>query len=145
MELVLDEEPGEDEAEAPAPSPEAKPTAVPAPLAERSADAAVDVMGSPPTPSELQAGISPAADDLTVLEGIGPKIAGVLSRAGILTFSQLAASEVPRLRQILEGADPRLLRLSDPATWPEQAGLAAAGQWHALKALQATLIGGRRR
>jgi hypothetical protein len=36
------------------------------------------------------------------------------------------------------------LRLAHPATWPEQAALAATGEWEALEALQAKLKGGRR-
>ncbi len=84
------------------------------------------------------------ADDLKRIEGIGPKIASVLQAAGITTFALLADAEVSRLEQILEEADPRLLRLANPATWPEQAALAAAGEWDALQALQNGLKGGRR-
>jgi predicted flap endonuclease-1-like 5' DNA nuclease len=83
---------------------------------------------------------APTPDDLKRIGGIGPKIASVLQIAGIATF----AAEVSRLEQILEEADPRLRRLTDPATWPEQAGLAAAGDWDALGALQSELKGGRR-
>jgi predicted flap endonuclease-1-like 5' DNA nuclease len=85
-----------------------------------------------------------APDDLKLIEGIGPKISGVLQAAGISAFAQLAATGVDRLREILEEADPNLLRLADPATWPEQAGLAAAGKWEALESLQDELKGGRR-
>jgi len=46
------------------------------------------------------------------------------------------------LRQILTEAG--LAALADPSTWPEQAGLAAAGKWDALKVLQDELKGGRR-
>jgi len=83
-------------------------------------------------------------DDLKRIEGIGPKIAGVLQAAGIVTFAQLADADMSRLHQILRDADPRLLRLADPASWPEQAALAAAGQWVALDALQKELKTGRR-
>ena len=84
----------------------------------------------------------PAPDDLTRIEGIGPKIASLLQQAGITTFAQLAETDVDRLRQILDEA--RLLQIADPGTWPEQARLAAAGQWEALEALQEELKGGRR-
>ena len=86
----------------------------------------------------------PKADDLTRIEGIGPKISSVLKAAGITTFAQLAAAEPAQLLQVLEEADPRLLRLADPRTWPEQAELAAAGNWQALETLQEGLKGGRR-
>ena len=82
-----------------------------------------------------------AADDLTAIEGIGPKIAGVLRQAGIGTFAQLAATDVARLTEILHEAN---LRLAVPESWPEQAELAAAGDWDALKELQDRLKGGRR-
>jgi uncharacterized protein (DUF697 family) len=82
-----------------------------------------------------------ARDDLTRIEGIGPKISELLQDRGIATFTQLAEIDVDRLRQILHEAN---LRRSDPGTWPEQAKLAAAGQWEALDALQKQLTAGRR-
>lgn len=85
-----------------------------------------------------------APDDLKRIEGIGPKISSVLQEAGISTFVQLADTAVSQIEQILEAKDPRLLRLADPTSWPEQAALAAAGEWDALEALQGELKGGRR-
>ncbi len=82
-------------------------------------------------------------DDLTRLEGIGPKIAAVLQAAGITTFAQLADSEVDQIKQILEGSDPRLARLADPSTWPRQARLAATGKWEALERWQERLKRGK--
>ena len=80
-------------------------------------------------------------DDLTIVEGIGPKINQVLHTAGIQSLSQLADCEVTQLKDILISAG---IRLADPATWPEQAKLAAVGDQETLKALQATLKGGRK-
>jgi predicted flap endonuclease-1-like 5' DNA nuclease len=93
---------------------------------------------APPSP--------PAAgpDDLKRIEGIGPRIAGVLQEAGIMTFGQLSSTGTERIREILQAADPRLLRLADPTTWPQQAALAAEGNWAALEELQDELKGGRR-
>jgi NADH-quinone oxidoreductase subunit I len=82
-------------------------------------------------------------DDLKRIEGIGPKISSVLATAGIATFALLADAEVDRIRQILEEADPNLLRLADPTTWPRQARLAANGKWEALERYQEKLKGGR--
>jgi predicted flap endonuclease-1-like 5' DNA nuclease len=79
-------------------------------------------------------------DDLTAVEGIGPKIASVLQAAGITTFAQLAAADIAHLDEILEAAN---LRLASPETWPQQAKLAADGDWDALKELQDRLKGGR--
>ncbi len=87
---------------------------------------------------------APAPDDLTRIEGIGPKISSVLQEAGITTFAQLADTDPASLEEILEASDPRLRRLADPATWPEQAALAAADEWEAHEALRGQLKGGRR-
>jgi predicted flap endonuclease-1-like 5' DNA nuclease len=75
-------------------------------------------------------------DDLKRIEGIGPKLSQVLQAAGITTYAQLADTPVGQIEQILEEADPRLLRLAKPESWSEQAALAAAGEWEALEALQ---------
>jgi predicted flap endonuclease-1-like 5' DNA nuclease len=87
---------------------------------------------------------APAPDDLTRIEGIGPKISGLLQEAGITTFAQLADTDPGSLEEILEASDPRLRRLANPATWPEQAALAAADEWEAHEALRSELKGGRR-
>jgi predicted flap endonuclease-1-like 5' DNA nuclease len=91
-----------------------------------------------PVPSQVEGA---PADDLKRIEGIGPKISNVLQDAGITTYAQLAATDVHRLRQILDESG---IRLANPDTWPEQARLAAAGDWDALKRLQGQLKGGRR-
>jgi predicted flap endonuclease-1-like 5' DNA nuclease len=90
--------------------------------------------------AEAAAAPAPTADNLEVIEGIGPKIAGVLAANGISTFAQLAATPASLIKQIL---DKEGLRLADPTTWPEQARLAAAGDWDGLNALQARLKAGR--
>ncbi len=94
----------------------------------------------------LRVRVSPAAheaepDDLTCIEGIGPKMSSVLETAGIVTFEQLASSDVDALRQLLREEG---LHFADPGTWPEQAALAAAGAWEALDDLQGELSRGRR-
>jgi len=80
-------------------------------------------------------------NDLKVVEGIGPKIEGLLKADGINTWSELAATDVDRLRGILNAAGSRY-KLAEPRTWAQQASLAAAGDWAALKALQDDLKGG---
>jgi predicted flap endonuclease-1-like 5' DNA nuclease len=93
-------------------------------------------------PEAVARRVPPTPDDLTRIEGIGPKISSLLQAAGIMTFAHLASTDVSRLRQII--AEAGLSALADPATWPEQAGLAATGQWDALETLQDELKGGRR-
>ena len=80
-------------------------------------------------------------EDLSRIEGIGPKIDSVLNDAGIITYAQLAGTEVKQLKAILKAAG---LSRFNPETWPEQASLAAQGNWGGLSALQVELRGGRR-
>ena len=82
-------------------------------------------------------------NDLTRIEGIGPKIAEILKQHGITSFAQLAEIGTGTLREMLSAAGDRF-RLSDPTTWAEQAQLAAQGDWDALSELQNRLRGGRR-
>ena len=81
------------------------------------------------------------ADDLTKIEGIGPKISGLFIAAGITTFEELANTPVATLSDILHKAGSRYAS-HNPGTWPEQAQLAADGKWDELKALQVALDGG---
>ncbi|MBO9369218.1 MAG: DUF4332 domain-containing protein [Chloroflexi bacterium] len=92
--------------------------------------------------SVTHAEAAPPADDLTIIEGIGPKVASILKEAGITTFAQLASSDPTHLEAILRAAK---LQMMDPRGWIEQARLAAQGDWEGLKKLQDELKGGRRR
>ena len=82
-------------------------------------------------------------NDLTVVEGIGPKIADLLLTAGIKTWWQLHQADPEHLRRVLAEAGPRF-QVQDPTTWPEQAGLLARGQWQQFTLLADRLKGGRR-
>ena len=82
------------------------------------------------------------ADNLTKVEGIGPKIAEHFNAAGINSFADLAATSVERLQEILNEAGPNY-SVHNPGTWPEQAAFAAAGKWDELKAWQEKLDGGK--
>ena len=92
----------------------------------------------------LSARANAMQDDLSFLDGIGPKVSAVLRFAGITSFSRLASTNIDRIREILEAENPNLLRLTDPSTWPEQARMAADGDWEALSALQNDLKSARR-
>lgn len=83
------------------------------------------------------------SDDLTVVEGIGPKIQMLLNQYGIRTYRQLADADVARLKEILTTAGPQLA-MHDPGTWPSQANLAANDQWDTLKSVQGFLKGGKK-
>ena len=81
-------------------------------------------------------------DDLKKIEGIGPKIEGLLNIAGIWSFSRLSVSSYDSLKAILEAAGPRY-QTHDPQTWAQQADMAAKGQWEELQKWQDELDGGR--
>jgi predicted flap endonuclease-1-like 5' DNA nuclease len=66
------------------------------------------------------------ADQLTRIEGIGPKIAAALVAAEIRTYRQLAGTDVETLKATLKSAGLRL-NASLP-TWPEQARLLTVGE-----------------
>ncbi len=95
-----------------------------------------------PVIEEAEVVESTVADDLEKIEGIGPKIAEVLTAAGVSTFGLLAAATPEALREILDNAGSQFAA-HDPATWPKQAALAADGKWEELKAWQDELLGGR--
>jgi predicted flap endonuclease-1-like 5' DNA nuclease len=81
-------------------------------------------------------------DDLTRIEGIGRKIEELLNAAGIMTYTDLAKSTQKSLKSILAEAGSKFA-MHDPASWPKQSKLAAAGSWDELKTLQAKLKGGK--
>ena len=81
-------------------------------------------------------------DDLTKIEGIGPKIQGLLKDSGIRTWKQLSKTPTPKLRQILTDAGSRY-KMHNPGTWAEQALFAAEGKWEELKKWQDELDGGK--
>lgn len=103
-----------------------------------------DTMAAPPTHDEPQ--IVPQApvaepDDLTRVEGIGPKYRDALVAAGIDTFGKLADTSPEGLEKVIRDAGMR--RPASMVTWQAQAALAARNDWAALAELQSQLKGGR--
>ena len=100
------------------------------------------------TPSKVEKmamkiwGFSNDPTDLKIIEGIGPKIEDLLKEGGVTNWQELADAAVERLQEILDAAGDNY-RLAVPDTWPQQAGLAAAGAWDDLATLQEQLKGGR--
>ena len=82
------------------------------------------------------------ADDLKTIEGIGPKIEELLHNADIKTYATLSTTSADAIKEILSAAGGRF-STHDPTTWPEQAKLAAAGEWDKLKTWQDELDGGK--
>lgn len=80
-------------------------------------------------------------ESLRKVEGIGPKIEQLLHDNGILNFKQLSKAKATKLKKILSDAGARY-KMHDPTTWPEQAAMAAKGEWSKLKSYQDFLKGG---
>ena len=101
------------------------------------------VVGEAPNVEATTAGVAPVAgDDLTIVEGIGPKIAELLNNAGVTTFAQLADADDATIQQVLTDAGPRF-KVHDVTTWNEQAALARDSKMDELKALQDKLNAGK--
>lgn len=75
---------------------------------------------------------TPKAEDLTIIEGIGPKLESILNEAGVKNWNDLAEIDDFELRAILKSAGDAY-QIIDPKTWPAQAQLAINGDWDLLK------------
>jgi len=95
----------------------------------------------PEVPQAAHGHAEKTADDLKVLEGIGPKVAQVLNDAGIHSFADLAHAQAEAVQKALDAAG---LQMMDPEGWIEQAKLAARGDMAGLAKLQEELKGGRK-
>lgn len=80
-----------------------------------------------------------APDDLTKIEGIGPKIAQTLTEAGVETFAKLAKKKPQEIAELI--TEVRGTHHTD--TWPKQAQLAHDGKWEELEKWQDELDGGK--
>jgi large subunit ribosomal protein L27 len=110
--------------------------AVEAPVAEKQKPAA------PKAEKASKAAVSAQKDDLTRIEGIGPKVQSALNDAGITTFDQLANMSADELTQIVK-VDHNVRIVGDTATWPKQAKFLVDGDEDGLQAYQDHLVGGR--
>ncbi len=89
----------------------------------------------------LPSGKKVKADDLTFIEGIGPKIAELLTTAGIPTWKALSEASFDQLKEVLVNAGNRY-QMHNPTTWPKQAAMAVNGEWEELEKYQDYLDGG---
>jgi len=85
--------------------------------------------------------VQSSADDLTLIEGIGPKVVKVLKKAGIASFDDLAHAKAADVQAALDAAK---LQMMNPEGWIDQAKLAAKGDWDAFEKLKGKLKGGRK-
>ncbi|MFK8103361.1 MAG: 30S ribosomal protein S16 [Saprospiraceae bacterium] len=126
--------------EAPAPEPEPVVEETPAPEAPAAKEPEAEAPAKEEAPAAPEA--PTAADDLKMIEGIGPKIEELLHNADIKTFAQLSTTEADAIKKILSDAGGRF-STHDPTTWPQQAKMAADGEWDKLKVWQDELDGGK--
>lgn len=109
---------------------------------EKVSKAEIEVEEATPTVVEQGDDSTTSDDDLKKIEGVGPKIAEILTEAGLGTFESIATSDSEAIKEILSNAGNRY-KMHDPTTWPQQAKLAADGEWDNLKTLQDELKGGK--
>ena len=69
-------------------------------------------------------------DDLTQLNGIGPRISTILSVGGVTTYAQLEHTDPSELRKIIAAGGA--LPPSSLDSWPTQASYAVRGDWSGL-------------
>lgn len=74
-------------------------------------------------------------NDLTVVEGIGPKIQELFQKNGVTTWGALSTTAVSKLQEFLDSKGERY-RVHNPGTWPDQAKMAFEGKWTELKKWQ---------
>ncbi len=75
------------------------------------------------------------ADDLKVLEGVGPKLEQLLMAAGFTSFALVAKAEVTDLQKVLNAAGSKY-KMHNPTSWPLQARFARDGKFDTLKSWQ---------
>ena len=92
--------------------------------------------------NELDGGAEVKADDLTLVEGIGPKVQEILNENGVKTFKKLASISSDDIKNWLESKGGVYAGM-DSTTWPEQAKMAAEGKMDELKKWQDELNAGK--
>jgi ribosomal protein L13 len=85
---------------------------------------------------------SEKVDDLTIIEGIGPKIKQLFHDANITTFAQLSHTSIEKMKEVLTSGGTSFAS-HNPQTWAEQAKLASEGKMEELKTWQDKLNGGQ--
>ncbi len=76
---------------------------------------------------------SAQVDDLKVIDGVGPKLEGILNEAGIKSYKDLAKISDQKLQSIIDQAGSRY-RMHNPKNWKTQANFALSGKFDDLTA-----------
>lgn len=117
---------------------QAAPAPAPAPVSKATPKAAPVVKAAAKPKAKKTDG-----DDLTVIEGLGPKSAQALIAAGITTFAQIASSTGEELNRIVKIEGGVKIVDGQTDTWPKQAQFLVAGDEAGFKAYTDRLVGGR--
>ncbi|MGI9551535.1 MAG: 30S ribosomal protein S2 [Aurantibacter sp.] len=110
--------------------------------AKKSSSAKTTKDGEKAAPKKTVKTKADKGDDLTKVEGIGPKAAEALINAGIGSYADLAKAKPEKIKEILAEASSRMAHL-DPTSWPKQAKMAADDKWDQLKEWQEKAKGGK--
>jgi len=81
-------------------------------------------------------------NDLSAIEGIGPKTAELLKKEGINSWSELATKTPFEIKELLATSGSRFSHI-DPSSWPRQSKLASGNHWTRLEKLQNDMDGGK--
>ncbi len=103
------------------------------------------IISAPKTKTKSKEKAKTKADNLTKIEGIGPKIASILKDSGYETFAKLSKAVPEKIRELLLEKGGKRYSMHDPETWSTQAELADTGKWEELEKLQDELKGGRKK
>lgn len=145
VEPELEPEPAPVEAVVVEPEPEPEPVPAEAVVVEPELEPEpepVPAAAEEPAPEPESEPVPAVPDDLTKIEGIGPKMDAALKAAGITTFAQLSQTSEADLHAAIEAAGMRFA--PSAGTWADQAAFAARGDWAGLAAFQSTLTAGRK-
>lgn len=82
------------------------------------------------------------ADDLKLVEGIGPKIASLFHNHDIKTWYALSQASIETCQKVLDSGG-KAYEIHNPESWPLQAGMAFNGEWQKLADWQDSHKGGR--
>jgi predicted flap endonuclease-1-like 5' DNA nuclease len=82
------------------------------------------------------------ADDLKLVEGIGPVIEKLFHASGLKTWKQVANTKAEKLKEILDKGGRRF-QVHNPATWPAQCQMMVDDKWEELKVYQDKLNRGK--
>lgn len=81
-------------------------------------------------------------NDLTVVEGIGPKIQELFHNHDVITWKALSECSVDKCQSVLDSGGDRF-KIHKPGSWPKQAKMAYEGRWADLLKWQDELDGGK--